>query len=256
MQKFIFGERSGIYIIDLEKTVQCLKEAQAFLTQVASEGKGVLFVGTKRQAQEAVASEAARCGAYFVNQRWLGGLLTNFVTIRKSVKRLKELEKMQQDGIFESLSKKEVSMLKREMENLRRNLSGVVEMQRLPGAVFVIDSKKEEIAVREANRLSIPVVALIDTNSDPDLVQYPIPGNDDAIKSIKLIITMAADAVLEGRQRFSGKEAAATEEVVQEAAEPKLSELEELLEKKLPKDKEPKATRTKMKQTKREKKKE
>jgi small subunit ribosomal protein S2 len=202
MKHFIFGEKSGIYIIDLEKTQKFLNEARIFLSEIAAQGKPVLFVGTKKQAQEVIEEEAKRCNAFYINHRWLGGLLTNFQTIKKSIKRYKEITQMEKDGIFNSLTKKEVASLNKEREKLIKNLSGVIEMDRLPGAVFIIDSKKEETAVLEAKKLNIPVIALIDTNCDPDLINYPIPGNDDAIKSIKLITSFMAESVLDGRTRF------------------------------------------------------
>jgi len=202
MRHFIFGEKSGIYIIDLEKTEKLLNEAKAFISDVAAQGKPVLFLGTKKQAQEVIDEEAKRCGAFYINHRWLGGLLTNFQTIKKSIKRYKEIEQMEKDGIFNSLTKKEIASLKKEREKLLKNLSGVIEMDRLPGVIFIIDSKKEETAVLEAKKLNIPIIALIDTNCDPDLINYPIPGNDDAIKSIKLITASMADSVLDGRKRF------------------------------------------------------
>ncbi len=202
MKKFIFGERSSIYIIDLEKTVECLNKARDFLMDITSKGEVVLFVGTKRQAQEAVLQEAIRCGMYYVTERWPGGLLTNLPTIRKSINRLKAIEKMKQDGTFEKLTKKEVAHLEKELNKLKKNFSGIVQMERIPQAIFIVDTKKEETAVREANRLSIPVIGLIDTNSDPDLVSYPIAGNDDATKSIRIISSLIADTIIEGRKRF------------------------------------------------------
>lgn len=202
MAKYIFGERSNIYIIDLEKTAVALKEAKKFLVEQASKGETFLLVGTKKQAQEAVRKEARRCGMYYVDRRWLGGLLTNFMTIKKSVKHLKNLEQMKEDGTFESLSKKEVSKLTKEMEKLEKNLSGVKDMERLPGAIFIIDSTKEETAVLEARKLSIPIIGLIDTNCNPDLIDYPIPGNDDAMRSISFITSFVADSIIEGRKRF------------------------------------------------------
>lgn len=211
MKPYIFGAKSGIYIIDLEKTEKKLAEARAFIADIAAQGKSLLFLGTKKQAQEVIEEEAKRCGSFFINHRWLGGLLTNFATIKKSIKRYKEIVQMEKDGIFESLTKKEVALLVKEKERLIKNLSGVIEMDRLPGALFVVDSKKEETAVLEAKRLGIPVVALIDTNSDPDLIDHPIPGNDDAIKSIRLITSLMAESVLEGRQRFEQVKAAAKE---------------------------------------------
>lgn len=202
MSKFIFGLRSSIYIVDLEKTVVCLDKARDFLLNLAKEGKAVLFVGTKRQAQELIEKEAQRCGMYWVSKRWLGGLLTNFPTVKKSINRLKEIEKMKEDGTFVKLTKKEVARLEKKLDRLKKNFSGVMNMENLPSCLFIVDTKKEEIAVKEARRLSIPIVALIDTNSNPNLVDYPIPGNDDAIKSIQLITSLIADSIIEGRRRF------------------------------------------------------
>ncbi len=202
MQKFIFGERNGIYIIDLEKTAIALEEARGFLKEIASKGGNILFVGTKKQAQEAIIADAQRAGAFYIGQRWVGGLLTNFQTVKKSIKRLKELEKMREDGVMAKLSKKEAASLIKEINKLKKNFSGIMNMEQLPDAIFIIDPKKEETAILEARRLNVPIVALIDTNSDPDLVDFPIPGNDDAIKSIKLIISLVADSVAEGRQEF------------------------------------------------------
>ncbi len=219
MKPFIFGEKSGIYIIDLEKTERFLNEARAFVADVTAQGKPILFVGTKKQAQEVIEEEAKRCGAFYVNHRWLGGLLTNFQTIKKSIKRYKEIVQMEKDGIFESLTKKEIAALNKEREKLVKNLSGVIEMDRLPGALFLIDSKKEETAVLEARRLKIPVVALIDTNSNPDLISYPVPGNDDAIKSIRLITHLMADSALEGRNRADQVKAAIKQMEDKEASE-------------------------------------
>jgi small subunit ribosomal protein S2 len=202
MKHFIFGEKSGIYIIDLEKTQEFLNTARGFISEVAAQGKSILFVGTKKQAQEVIEEEAKRCNAFYINHRWLGGLLTNFQTIKKSIKRYKEIVQMEKDGIFESLTKKEIASLNKEREKLVKNLSGVIEMERLPGAIFIVDSKKEETAVLEAKRLNIPVVALIDTNCDPELIDYPVPGNDDAIKSIKLVTSFMAESILDGRKRY------------------------------------------------------
>jgi len=202
MASYIFGEKNNIYIIDLQHTVNAVIEACAFLNNVAQEGGSVLFVGTKKQAQDIVKSEAERCGMFYVEARWLGGMLTNFQTIRKSINKLEELEGMKEDGTFKKLSKKEVSQLTKEMNKLKKNLDGVRKMSRLPNAVFVIDSRREEIAVHEANKLSIPVVALVDTNCDPDLIDHVIPGNDDAIKAIKLITGLVTDAINEGRNKF------------------------------------------------------
>ena len=201
MKKFIFGERNRIYIIDLQKTLKSFNQAREFIRRTASEEKSVLFVGTKRQAQEIVEEEAKRCGMFYVTQRWLGGMLTNFETIRKSVDKLKKLETKQADGTYERLPKKEVASLEKKRIHLERNLGGIKEMTALPGALFVVDIKVEHIAILEANRLGIPVVGIVDTNSDPDEVQYPVPGNDDAIRSIRLITSRMADVILEGRQQ-------------------------------------------------------
>ena len=206
MKPFIFGEKSGIYIIDLEKTVSYLTRACNFVREVASQGVPILLVGTKPQAQEIIESEAKRCGMYYVNHRWLGGLLTNYQTIRNSVRRYKSLLLMREDGTFEALTKKEVAELEKEILGLEKNLAGVAEMTRLPGAMFVVDAKKEEIAVKEANRLGIPVIAIVDTDSDPDRIQYPIPGNDDAIRSIKLITGIVVDSLIEGLQKVKKSE--------------------------------------------------
>lgn len=200
MATYIYMERNGIYIIDLQQTVKKFDEAYNFVKSVTSEGQGILFVGTKKQAQETIRDEALRCNMYFVNQRWLGGMLTNYKTIRKRVFRLKELEKMEADGSFEVLPKKEVARLLHERERLERFLGGIKDMDRLPGAVFVVDPRKEKIAVAEARKLNIPVVAIVDTNCDPDEIDYVIPGNDDAIRAVKLISSRIADAVLEGKQ--------------------------------------------------------
>jgi small subunit ribosomal protein S2 len=198
MKEYIFGERNGIYIIDLQKTLKLFKEAMRFVGEMAAQGKNVLFVGTKRQAQEAISEEAARCGMFYVNQRWLGGLLTNNVTIQRSIKRLKELDAMAADG-YTGRAKKEITRLERERKHLQQYLSGIREMPGLPDYLFVIDSNKEEIAVREARKLGIPVVAVVDTNCDPDMVDLPIPGNDDALRAIRLFSSKIADAVVEGR---------------------------------------------------------
>ncbi|MBU2540576.1 MAG: 30S ribosomal protein S2 [Candidatus Omnitrophica bacterium] len=202
MVKFIFAKRNSIYVIDLEKTVVCLEEAKAYLKELTSKGGSVLFVGTKKQAQAVMKSEAERIGVFYITERWVGGMLTNFHTVRKSVKHLKELEKMQEEGIMAKFSKKEISRLSKEMHKMRKNFSGIMDMKELPKALFVVDPKKEDTAVREAKRLGIPIVAIIDTNGDPDFIDFPIPGNDDAIRSIKLIVTCIADAVLEGKQEF------------------------------------------------------
>ena len=199
MKQYIFGERNGIYIIDLQKTLRLFKEATQFVADLAAQGKTVLFVGTKRQAQDAIAEEALRCNMFFVNQRWLGGLLTNFSTIQKSIKRLKELDAMATDGRYELLPKKGVTRLERERKALEKNLSGIKDMPGLPDALFVIDSKNEEIAVAEARRLGIPVIAIVDTNCDPDVVDYVIPGNDDALRAIRLFASKVSESVIEGQ---------------------------------------------------------
>jgi small subunit ribosomal protein S2 len=199
MKEYIFGERNGIYIIDLQKTLKLFKDAARYVGEMAAQGKNVLFVGTKRQAQEAVAEEALRCQMYYVNQRWLGGLLTNMTTVQKSIKRLKELEAMATDGGYAARPKKEVIRLERERKQLDSNLSGIKDMPGLPDLLFVIDSNKEAIAVKEAKRLGIPVVAIVDTNCDPDEVDWVIPGNDDALRAIRLFTSKIADSVVEGR---------------------------------------------------------
>ena len=220
MKPFIFGEKSGIYIIDLEKTVTHLIRACNFMRDVAAQGVPILFVGTKPQAQEIVKVEAARCGMYYVHHRWLGGTLTNYQTIRNSVRRYRSLLTMREDGTFDALTKKEVSELEKEITGFEKNLAGIAEMEKLPGALFVIDAKKEDIAVKEANRLGIPVVAIVDTDSDPDRVQYPIPGNDDAIRSIKLLTGLVVDSIMEGLQKVnrSGSKAKPEEQGVEVAA--------------------------------------
>ena len=228
MRKFIFTERNGIYIIDLQLTVQKLDQAYAFVKSVVSDGQSFLFVGTKKQAQEAVKSEADRCGMFYVNERWLGGTLTNFKTIRKRMDRLTELEKMETDGVMAKLPRKEVASLMREKIRLVRFLGGIRGMNELPGAVFVTDTRKDQNAVLEANKLGIPVVAVVDTNCDPDQIDYPIPGNDDAIRAIKLIAGKMADAIIEARE---GVEFAPAEET--EKTE-KTEETEETEEEKLP----------------------
>jgi small subunit ribosomal protein S2 len=211
MKEYIFGERNGIYIIDLQKTLKMFKEASKFVQDQAAEGKLVLFVGTKRQAQDAIAEEASRCGMFYVNQRWLGGLLTNWITVQKSVKRLKELDEMATDGRYELLPKKEVVKLERERKHLQANLAGIKNLNRLPDVVFVIDSNKEQIAVKEARKLGIPVVAVVDTNCDPSEVDYVIPGNDDALRAIRLFASKIADSVVEGAQVVTDKQQLADE---------------------------------------------
>jgi len=208
MKEYIFGERNGIYIIDLQKTLKMFKEASKFVQELAADGKIVLFVGTKRQAQDAIAEEATKCGGFYINQRWLGGLLTNWVTVQKSVKRLKELDEMATDGRYELLPKKEVIKLERERKHLQANLAGIKNMSRLPDAVFVIDSNKEQIAVREARKLGIPVVAVVDTNCDPSEVDDVIPGNDDALRAIRLFTSKISEAIAEGAQLMSDKQIA------------------------------------------------
>jgi small subunit ribosomal protein S2 len=208
MKEFIFGERNGIYIIDLQKTLKMFKEASKFVQELAAAGRVILFVGTKRQAQDAIAEEAQRCSMFYVNQRWLGGLLTNWVTVQKSVKRLKELDEMATDGRYELLPKKEVIKLERERKHLQANLAGIKNMSRLPDAIFVIDSNKEQIAVREARKLGIPVVAVVDTNCDPSEVDYVIPGNDDALRAIRLFTSKIAESIAEGVNLMGDKEMA------------------------------------------------
>jgi small subunit ribosomal protein S2 len=211
MKKYIFGERNGIYIIDLQKTLKLFKEAYDFVRNEASQGKDVLFVGTKKQAQDAITEEAKRCGMYYVSSRWLGGMLTNFTTIRKSIDRLKKIEKMKEDGTYDKLTKKEVAGLEKERTKLEKILSGIKTMPDLPSVVFIIDPRKEDIAVHEANKLGIPVVAVVDTNCDPDNIDYVIPGNDDAIRAIRLMASKIADAVIEGRQAIAKESGEAME---------------------------------------------
>ncbi|MCK9216539.1 MAG: 30S ribosomal protein S2 [Firmicutes bacterium] len=200
MAEYIFTERNGIYIIDLQKTVKKVEEAYEFIKEIADSGKSVLFVGTKKQAQESIEVEATRCDMFYVNQRWLGGMLTNFKTIKKRIDRLDELEKMEEDGVFDVLPKKEVIRLNAEKEKLEKNLKGIKNMEELPGAIFIVDPRKERIAIQEARILGIPVVAIVDTNCDPEEVDYPIPGNDDAIRAVKLLTSKIADAVIEAKQ--------------------------------------------------------
>ncbi len=219
MKQFIFGERNGIYIIDLEKTADCLTTACKFLEEIAAQGGDILFVGTKKQAQDIVEQEAKRCGVPYVNNRWLGGTLTNFETIKKSIKRLRELGRMKTDGIFQQFSKKEAAKLNKEIAKLERNLGGICSIDKLPHVLYVIDSKIEENAVKEASRLSIPLVALIDTNCDPAPISYPIPGNDDAIRSIRFVTTKIADAVIEGKKEYAQIAATASSPVSKEESE-------------------------------------
>jgi small subunit ribosomal protein S2 len=230
MDKFIFGQRSGIYIIDLQKTCECLKAACEFLQALAAEGRRILFVGTKKQAQEIIASEASRCGMFYVSERWLGGTLTNFQTIRKSVERLRDLQALRAPESSASLTKKEQSSLDKEITRLNKKLSGIVQMEKLPAALLVIDPKKEDIAVKEAKRLSIPVAALLDTNCNPEDIDYPIPGNDDAIRSIKLVTAMIADSILAGRQKYLEIHQAKQEKESKETPlKESISETEELI---------------------------
>ena len=224
MKKFIFGKRNGIYIIDLQKTLKQFKEASKFVTDLASAGKNLLFVGTKRQAQDAIYEEANRCGMFYVNTRWLGGTLTNFSTIRKSIHRLKEIEGILAQDDNENLTKKERLRLEREKEKLEKNLTGIKEMDELPDALFVIDPKQEYIAVKEANILGIPVVAVVDTNCDPDLVDHVIPGNDDAIRAIRLFAAKMADAVLEGLHAHGEREGAEEAGAEERPRTPELSQ--------------------------------
>ena len=214
MKEYIFGERNGIYIIDLQKTLKLFKDAMRYVGEMAAQGKNVLFVGTKRQAQEAIAEEAARCNMYYVNNRWLGGLLTNFTTAQKSIKRLKQLDAEVAEGGYLGRNKKEAIQLERERKHLQSNLSGIKDMPGLPDLLFVIDSNKEEIAVKEAKRLGIPVVAVVDTNCDPDQVDWVIPGNDDALRAIRLFTTKIADAVVEGRSLATEQDFAVGQRIV------------------------------------------
>lgn len=202
MKKFIFGQRSGIYIIDLEKTVEFLNHARDFARDIAAKGGRILFIGTKKQAQDIVEEEAKKSEMFFVKNRWLGGLLTNFQTVKKSIDRLREIEKMNEDGVWENLKKKEIARLTKERDKLLRDLGGIRDMRELPDAVFVVDPKREEIAVKEANKLAIPTIGLVDTNCDPDVIDFPIPGNDDALKSVRIITSLIAESVKEGRDEF------------------------------------------------------
>ncbi len=220
MKQFIFGERSGIYILDLGKTVKLFREAEEFVQRLAAEGKTILFVGTKRQAQDVIAEEAARCQMYFVNERWLGGLLTNFSTIQRSIARLRDLEAMETDGRYEHMPKKEIARAEKEKRKLQKNLDGIRNMGRLPDALFVVDTRKEKIAVDEARKLKIPVIGIVDTNCDPDEVDYVIPGNDDALRSIRLFAGRVADAVMDGRgQRESAMAEQEAAQAEQQAAD-------------------------------------
>ena len=229
MAEYIFQARNGIHIIDLQKTSKKIDEAYSFMKEQAEEGKTVLFVGTKKQAQECVKEAAEKCGMYYVDQRWLGGMLTNFGTIRNRIDRLNELETMQEDGTFDVLPKKEVILLKKEMEKLEKNLGGIKEMKEVPGVMFVVDPKKERIAILEARKLGIPVVGLIDTNCNPEDVDYAIPGNDDAIRAVKLITDVMANAVIEGRQGESLDSEVEQEDVLSESTDAPIS-IEEVVE--------------------------
>ena len=226
MAEYIFQARNGIHIIDLQKTSKKIDEAYAFLKEQAEEGKTVLFVGTKKQAQDCMKEAAEKCGMYYVNQRWLGGTLTNFATIRKRIDRLEQLETMQEDGTFDVLPKKEVILLKKEMEKLEKNLGGIKEMKELPGVMFIVDPKKERIGILEAKKLGIPVIGLIDTNCNPEEVDYAIPGNDDAIRAVKLIADCMANAVIEGRQG----ESMVTDVQEEQVAEEEPQSMEEVVE--------------------------
>ncbi len=228
MAEYIFQARNGIHIIDLQKTSKKLDEAYHFMKEQAEEGKDILFVGTKKQAQECMKEAAIKCNMFYVDQRWLGGMLTNFGTIRSRVQRLKDLEKMQEDGTFDVLPKKEVIKLKGEMEKLEKNLGGIKNMEKLPGVLFIVDPKKERIAILEARKLKIPIVGLIDTNCNPNDVDYPIPGNDDAIRAVKLIADVMANAVIEGKQGESLE--TINSENAEEPAETDLKDIEEVVE--------------------------
>ncbi len=220
MKRFIFGSRSGIYIIDLEKTEQRLKEACDFLEETAAKGSRIIFVGTKKQAKPILEAEAKRCGMSYVINRWLGGTLTNFQTIKPNIDKMRDLRQKKADGFFERVSKKDAKTLTRQLERLEEHFDGLTELDRLPGCLFIVDIKREEIAVREANRLNIPIVAICDTNANPDLIAYPIPGNDDAIRAIQLIVSIAAESVLVGRRQFAvGQQAAAEAAAATAAAE-------------------------------------
>ena len=227
MAEYIFQARNGIHIIDLQKTSKKLDEAYSFVKEQAEEGKTILFIGTKKQAQECVKEAAEKCGMYYVDQRWLGGMLTNFKTIRTRVERLKELERMEEDGTFDVLPKKEVIVLRKEMDKLEKNLGGIKEMEELPGVIFVVDPKKERTAILEAKKLNIPVVGLVDTNCNPEDVNYAIPGNDDAIRAVKLITDVIANAVIEGRQGETFETSADEEQIVEENEEKSMEEVAE-----------------------------
>ncbi|MGE3955921.1 MAG: 30S ribosomal protein S2 [Vicinamibacterales bacterium] len=218
MKEYIFGERNGIYILDLGKTVKLFRSAEEFVTNLAAEGKTILFVGTKRQAQDVIAEESQRCGMFYVNERWLGGLLTNFATIQRSLGRLRDLEAMTTDGRYDTLSKKEIARNEKERRKLTKNLEGIRGMSRLPDAIFIVDTKKEQIAVDEARKLKIPIIGIVDTNADPDQVDFVIPGNDDALRSIRLFAGAIANAVISGRDMKQSVDAEAAREATEEGA--------------------------------------
>ena len=224
MAQYIFTERNGIYIIDLQKSVGKVDEAYQAVSDIAADGGTILFVGTKKQAQDAIKTEAERCGMFYVNERWLGGMLTNFKTIKSRVARLKEIERMSEDGTFDVLPKKEVIQLKKEWEKLEKNLGGIKEMKKLPDAIFVVDPKKERICVQEAHTLGIPLIGIADTNCDPEELDYVIPGNDDAIRAVKLIVSKMADAVVEANQGMTGDDEAVYEEAAEEVYEEEAAE--------------------------------
>ena len=224
MKEFIFMERNGIHILDLKKTQAKIEEAYNAIKKIAEEGEDILFVGTKKQAKEIVKGEAKRCGMFYITDRWLGGTLTNFGTIRKSIKHMKNLEKMSTDGTYENITKKEILTIEREKEKMKKVLDGIEEMKRLPGIVFIVDTKKEQIAVNEARKLNIPIIAIVDTNADPTIIDYPIPANDDAAKSISIISRIIADAVVEGSQKVKERKAE------QEAEAEKLEKTEEVID--------------------------
>ncbi|SKC74187.1 30S ribosomal protein S2 [Maledivibacter halophilus] len=224
MAEYIFTERNGIYIIDLQKTVKMMEKAYEFIKELSSEGKKILFVGTKKQAQEAIEKEAKRCGMFYVNQRWLGGMLTNYKTIKKRIERLVELETMEEDGTFDLLPKKEVINLRHEKEKLEKFLNGIKEMNGLPDALFIVDPRKERIAIKEAQKLGLPIISIVDTNCDPDEVDYVIPGNDDAIRAVKLITSKMAEAVIEGRQGEQFEDADEEEDLEENTVEEEKAE--------------------------------
>ena len=219
MAEYIYTERNGIYIIDLQKSVGMVDDAYKAISDVVADGGNILFVGTKKQAQDAIKAEAERCGMFYVNERWLGGMLTNFKTIRSRIQRLKEIETMQEDGTFDVLPKKEVIELKKELAKLQKNLGGIKDMNRIPDAIFIVDPKKERICVQEAHTLGIPLIGICDTNCDPEELDFVIPGNDDAIRAVKLIVAKMADAVIEANQGATGEEELTEEEFVADAAE-------------------------------------